>query len=111
LLGGMNPTVIAPAEAARRLAAGGDFLLLDVRSPKEVVVACVAGATNLPMAEVPGRLAEIDRAKEVAVMCHHGVRSAQVAAYLASLGWPRVSSVAGGIDRWSTEVDPKIPRY
>ena len=71
-----------PAEAARRLAAGGDFLLLDVRSPDEGSGwQCVAGATNLPMAEIPGRLAEIDRAKEVAVMCHHGVRSAQVAAY------------------------------
>jgi rhodanese-related sulfurtransferase len=107
----MNPTLIAPAEAARRLAAGGDFVLLDVRTPKELAVASVAGAVNLPMAEIPARLREIDRNKDLAVMCHHGVRSAQVAAFLLNRGWTRVSSVAGGIDRWSVDVDPKIPRY
>ena len=103
--------MIAPAEAAKRLAAGGDFVLLDVRSPKELAVAAVAGAVNVPMAEIPVRLREIDRSKDVAVMCHHGVRSAQVAAFLVNQGWTRVSSVAGGIDRWSVDVDPKIPRY
>ena len=107
----MNPTVIAPAEAAKRLAAGGDFVLIDVRSPAELGMAAVRGATSVPMAEIPMRLREIDRAKDVAVMCHHGIRSAQVAAFLANQGWPRVSSVAGGIDRWSVDVDPSIPRY
>ena len=107
----MNPTVIAPAEAARRLAAGGDFVLIDVRSPAELAVAAVKGAVSLPMAEIPMRIREIDRAKDVAVLCHHGVRSAQVAAFLLNQGWTRVSSVAGGIDRWSTDVDPTIPRY
>ena len=108
----MNPALLTPIEAqARMAAAAGAFVLVDCREAKELAVASVPGAMHLPMMEVPARLAELDKSKEIAVMCHHGMRSGQVAAYLAKMGFQRVASVAGGIDRWSREVDSKIPRY
>ena len=108
----MTPSLLTPIEAKAKLAASpGAFVLLDCRDAKELAIASVPGATHLPMMEIPARLAELDRTKEIAVMCHHGVRSGQVAAYLAKMGFPRVSSVAGGIDRWAREVDPSVARY
>lgn len=108
----MNPTLLTPLEAKAKMAeATGNFVLVDCRDAKELAIASVAGAVHLPMMEVPARMGELDRTKEIAVMCHHGVRSGQVAGYLAKMGFPRVASVAGGIDRWSREVDPAVARY
>ena len=107
------PFTMIPATAARdRLQkADGTCVLLDVRQPEEVRTACVKGAVLIPMMEIPNRLAELDRAKEIIVMCHHGMRAQQVADFLARSGYPKVASVTGGIDAWAVEVDPKIPRY
>lgn len=97
------------------VAAGPAPLLLDVREPWEFGLARieVPGATllHIPMMQVPERLAEISPAQPVVCICHHGVRSAQVVAFLVQQGHDAVYNLAGGIDAWSTEVDTRVPRY
>ncbi len=89
-------------------------LLLDVREPAEWQVASVraegAELLQLPMHAIPPRLHELDPDRPVAVLCHHGGRSMQVAMFLAQHGFARVANVAGGIDAWSA-LDPTLPRY
>ena len=94
-----------------RLQRGEDICLLDVREPFEVEVAQVEGALAIPMGQIPGRLDEIPRDRTVAVMCHHGIRSRQVASWLHAQGYSKIENVAGGIDAWSLDVDPQVPRY
>lgn len=101
---------IAPLELKRRLACGERPLILDVREHEEVAMARFPGATHIAMGEIPSRLAELDPERETVVVCHHGVRSANVAMYLARLGFERVSNLTGGIDAWSA-IDPAVPRY
>ena len=97
------------------LQAAGPALLLDVREPWEVALAPLQlDATpqlHIPMGELPGRLAEIDPAQSVVCICHHGVRSAQVVAFLHHRGYPLVYNLAGGVDAWSVQIDPAVPRY
>jgi adenylyltransferase/sulfurtransferase len=102
---------ITPAEFVERRAGGEDFLLLDVREPRELAVATVDGALHIPMAQVPARLAELDRERHIVVMCHAGGRSQAVAGFLLNQGYPQVSNLLGGISRWSREVDPSVPLY
>ena len=87
------------------------MLIHEVRQPEEVRLASVPGAVCIPMMEIPARLAELDRAKDILVMCHHGMRAQQVADFLARSGYPKVSSVTGGISAWAQTVDPSIPQY
>ena len=82
-----------------------------MREPAELERAALPGTLNIPMRQVPGRIAELDRDKPLVVMCHLGGRSRQVAQYLASVGFDKVFSLKGGIDAWSTEIDPQVPRY
>ena len=102
-----------PEFAAR--AAAESFVLLDVREPWELQTARIdppgAMLLHIPMREIPARLAEIPRERPVACLCHHGVRSAQVVAFLMQRGCADVYNLAGGIDAWSTLVDPQVPRY
>ena len=90
-------------------------VLLDVREPWEVQTASVpAGDFDLvaiPMNEIPARLAELPQDRPIACLCHHGARSQRVALFLAHQGYGDVANVAGGIDAWSRERDPGIPRY
>lgn len=90
-------------------------LLLDVREPWELKTARVAPAdadlVAIPMNEIPGRLAELPQDRPIAVLCHHGGRSQRVALFLAQQGYGDVANIAGGIDAWSRERDPGIPRY
>ena len=102
---------LSPSGFAERLRAGELWQLLDVREAWEVEVARLEGAIHIPMAEISQRLAELDTERPVAVLCHAGVRSAQVAQFLARSGFSRVGNIAGGIDRWSTDVDAAIARY
>lgn len=102
---------IKPHEAQAKLRGGESLFLLDVREHHEVGRASVEGAVNIPMGEVPNQLGRIPKDREVAVLCHHGARSAQVVAYLLRQGFRTVLNVEGGIDLWSTDVDPTIPRY
>jgi|SRR5271166_665645 len=101
---------IEPIELKQRLNDGDRPLILDVREPWETATASIDGTLNIPMADIPSRLAELDPDRETIVMCHHGVRSAQVAMYLARNGFEHVLNLSGGIDAWS-DVDPSVPRY
>jgi rhodanese-related sulfurtransferase len=74
-------------------------------------VAAVPIAIHIPMREVPTRLMELDRDTPLVVMCHSGGRSRRVAEYLIGNGFTRVFNLRGGIDAWSTEIDPQVPRY
>ncbi|MEY2860661.1 MAG: hypothetical protein RLZ68_614 [Pseudomonadota bacterium] len=99
-------------EAARQ---HGVPVVLDVREPHELQTASItANGFNLvavPMGVVPPRLAELDPQQPIACLCHHGGRSMQVAAFLESRGFAHVANIAGGINAWSAEVDPTVPRY
>lgn len=108
---GAVPREISPATLAVRLAQGDAPILLDVREEWEARVAAIDGARLVPMARIPAEQASLPHDREIAVLCHHGSRSAMVADYLRASGHTRVMNVAGGIDRWSVEVDPSIPRY
>lgn len=88
-----------------------NVVLLDIREPHEVKLARIEGAVHIPMGEVPQRVEELSREKEILVHCHTGMRSLLVGQYLLEAGFPRVASVAGGIEAWSREIDPKVPRY
>jgi len=90
-------------------------LVLDVREPSELRTASITPGdyelVAIPMGSVPQRLAELDPARPVACLCHHGGRSVQVATFLAARGFTQVANIAGGIDAWSQELEPAIPRY
>jgi rhodanese-related sulfurtransferase len=90
-------------------------VLLDVREPWELQTASVApqGFTlvAIPMNEIPGRLSELDEGQRIACLCHHGARSQRVAAFLSQNGFAELANVAGGIDAWSAQHDPAVPRY
>jgi rhodanese-related sulfurtransferase len=88
------------------------FTLLDVREPWEFETACIAGATLIPMGDVPSRAhQELDPEAHIVVYCHHGVRSMSVTAWLRQQGFEKAQSMAGGIDAWSRTVDGKVPMY
>jgi len=89
--------------------------LLDVREAWEIAAAAlrIDGVSTLaiPMREIPQRLAELDAAQLIVCLCHHGVRSLQVVAFLSQRGYPNVYNLAGGVDAWSLRIDPEVPRY
>ena len=90
-------------------------LVLDVREPWELQTASVAAQgfelVTIPMGELPARLDELDPTRPTACLCHHGVRSLRVAAFLLQRGFDSVANVTGGIDAWSHERDPAVPLY
>ena len=86
-------------------------LLLDVREPWEFEKARIEPATLIPLRELPARLAEIDRDREVVAICHHGARSMLVAIFLEKQGLKRVHNLVGGVDAWSRTVDPAVALY
>ncbi|HEV2801220.1 MAG TPA: rhodanese-like domain-containing protein [Pyrinomonadaceae bacterium] len=107
----MSYKTISPAEFAERAARGELMRLIDVREPEEFELARVEGAELLPLSRFAQWAGALDAEEEIVVMCHHGIRSAQVCAYLAGQGFTKMSNLAGGIERWSREVDPSVPRY
>ena len=89
----------------------GPPLLLDVRENWEYAIAHLPGSMLMPMREVPSRQDTLPRDRPLVVYCHHGMRSAQVVAFLSGRGFAQVHNLAGGIDAWSTQIDPSLPRY
>lgn len=104
-------TEISPVEFVARRERGDDMVLLDVREPHELAIASVPGAVHIPMAQVPERLAELDRGREIVVLCRSGGRSLQVATYLERQGYGPVANLSGGTLAWSRDVDPTLPTY
>ena len=107
----MSFKTITPREFGERRRGGDDLLLVDVREPEEYELARVEGARLLPLSLFNEWAPSLDRERETVFVCHHGIRSAQVCAFLARQGFEKVYNLAGGIDRWSAEVDPSVPRY
>jgi adenylyltransferase/sulfurtransferase len=101
---------ITAAQLKERRDRGDDFTLLDVREVQEFAIANLGGML-IPLSELSARCSELDPDKETVVMCHHGIRSAHAVLYLKNLGFRDVKNLRGGIDRWSAEVDPSVPRY
>lgn len=103
---------IAPEELKALLDGNAGVEVLDVREPWEIETASLAGSTNIPMNNIPSRFKdELDPAKRIVVICHHGVRSMNVTAWLRQQGFENVQSLRGGIARWAREIDPKVPLY
>jgi sulfur-carrier protein adenylyltransferase/sulfurtransferase len=103
---------ITPRELAARLSGGDDsFDLIDVREPYEWAIARIDGARLIPLGQVPKSLSSLDKTREIVVMCRSGVRSADAVRFMQSQGFARVRNLAGGILRWSSDVDPRVPRY
>ena len=86
-------------------------LVLDVREPWEHEVCNIAGSRLLPMQDVPARVKELPADTDIVVLCHHGMRSLQVAQFLKQSGLERVSNLSGGIAAWAAQVDPDMPQY
>ncbi|WDD93221.1 sulfurtransferase [Burkholderia sp. FERM BP-3421] len=86
-------------------------VVLDVREPWEIETARIANSVSIPMQQIPARSEELDDDAEIVCVCHHGMRSAQVAMFLASRGYTKLYNLQGGIDAWSRDVDPSVPRY
>jgi len=101
---------ITVSELKRRIDAGEDLFILDVREPFEYQIANIGGKL-IPQGEVPQRLAEIDRDREIIVHCKAGGRSQRIAEFLKQSGYPDVVNVAGGILAWSSEIDATVPKY
>lgn len=91
------------------------LVLLDVREPWEIDLASIelpqAQALRVPIGQLADRAHEIPRSQPVVCICHHGVRSAQVVAFLLRAGWSDVYNLQGGVDAWSSQVDAAVPRY
>jgi sulfur-carrier protein adenylyltransferase/sulfurtransferase len=102
---------IAPQELAAKLARGDDFELIDVREVQEYEIARIDGARLIPLGQVTEALPSLDHAREVVVMCKSGIRSARVVRLLQTAGFNRVWNLAGGITRWSDDVDPSVAKY
>jgi rhodanese-related sulfurtransferase len=110
----VEPLEITPQDLQARLNRSDSVAIIDVREPEEFKVAALPGSELIPMQTVPNRLGELEALsdeKPLAILCHHGVRSLNVAAWLRQHGIENCFSVIGGIDRWSREIDPTIPRY
>jgi len=112
--GGAEPVTvkeITPRDLAQKLTRGDDFDLIDVREPFEWEIAHIEGARLVPLSTFPDAIKELDSSREIVVQCKVGGRSARVADALIAAGFRNVWNLAGGITRWSDDVDPAIPKY
>jgi adenylyltransferase/sulfurtransferase len=97
-------------ELKKRIDAGEDLFLLDVREPFEYQISNIGG-TLIPQNDVPQRLSEIDRSREIIVQCKSGGRSQKIAEFLKQSGYPNVVNLAGGILAWADQIDPRVKKY
>jgi rhodanese-related sulfurtransferase len=109
-----SPYEVTPQAAKEQLTDRKQATLIDVREPVEFALARIDGAELIPMASVPAELQKLEGladSRDLLILCHHGVRSLQVTMWLRAHGIANCYSVAGGIDRWSREVDATVPQY
>lgn len=102
---------ITPHELKGRLDKSDKVFLLDVREPWEYSMAKIEGAVLIPLGTLPQSLDKLDRNTEIVAHCHHGMRSADAVGFLLQQGFTNVKNLVGGIDAWSVQVDPSVPRY
>ena len=102
---------ITVEELVRKHEADPKLVLVDVRDADELETVKVDWATWIPLPELPQRLGELQKDGEIAVMCHHGGRSARAAAFLSAQGFPHVYNVEGGVDAYAEKIDPSLNRY
>jgi rhodanese-related sulfurtransferase len=86
-------------------------LILDVREPWELAIAAIDGALNIPMQSIPAALNALPREQDLLIICHHGMRSMQVARFLELQGFNELFNITGGTDAWSRTADTALPRY
>lgn len=101
---------LSPLELKPLLEAGS-VVLIDVRQAEELAIASVPGALHIPLNELPARLGELPKDRPLVAMCHHGVRSEMAGRLLERSGYTDVAHLVGGIDAWSQQIDPAVPRY
>jgi adenylyltransferase/sulfurtransferase len=94
-----------------KLDTGEKPVLVDVREPWEYALAKLEDSVLVPLATLPQSLDKLDRNAEIIAYCHHGMRSADATSFLLQQGFPNVKNLIGGIDAWSVQIDPKVPRY
>ena len=106
-----NVPSFSVAELRRKLDAGENFLLLDIRESYEYDIAHLPGTKLIPPGDLPSRMSELDSAQDIILYCKNGQRSAQAVRQLQEAGFSKLHNVAGGIDAWASEIDPTMPRY
>jgi len=102
---------ITPRELKDRLDKGEQIFILDVREPWEYSLAKIEGSVLIPLGSLPQSLDKLDRNAEIVAHCHHGMRSADAMGFLLQQGFAKVKNLVGGIDAWSVQIDPTVPRY
>jgi len=107
----MTELEIQPQEVKQRLERGETFLLVDVRNDWEHEICRIEGAELMPLSDLATHLPKFEAAEDVVLYCHHGRRSLDAVAWLRGQGVSQARSMAGGIERWSLEIDPNVPRY
>jgi rhodanese-related sulfurtransferase len=109
----MMPHEITVQDLADRMSSGKPLLVVDVREDWEREIGALPNDVHIPMNTIPQRMADFKAPEggEIVIYCHGGMRSMMVAGYLEQNGVPNVSSLAGGIDAWSSSIDPTVPRY
>lgn len=107
----MDDIQIAPQELKQKLDQSAEVLVVDVREPWETQLGVIAGAKLVPLNTIPNNMELFIATEEIVIYCHHGMRSLNAATWLRSQGVDGARSLTGGIERWSTEIDPKVPRY
>ena len=109
----MEALEILPAEVKARLNRGEKLILVDVREPWEHQICRIDGARLIPLGSLAASLQTLpdEDEGELICYCHHGMRSMDAAAWLRFQGFAKAKSLAGGIERWSREIDPAVPRY
>jgi len=102
---------ITPKELKQHMDTGNIPALLDVRETWEYEICQIDGSVNINMSQIPTRMTELKKDQEIVVICHHGIRSMQVASYLEAAGYTNISNLVGGIDAWARMVDPAMAQY
>lgn len=102
---------VTPEKLKASLDEDSPILLLDVREPWEYEICHIDGSMNISMINIPSSIEELDPGKETVVICHHGIRSMQVANYLTDQDFNKVTSLEGGVDAWAKSIDQTMPQY
>lgn len=109
----MSLPIEIDVQSVKTLLASDDFVLIDCREQTEWDTAKIEGAILMPMSRWLDQVEQLSafKGKRIAVHCHHGGRSLRVTQWLRQNGFPEAQNVTGGIEAWSTDIDPNVPRY